>query len=109
MRGWEPAEVTHYIYEGDRVVRSVTVREPEFSSDDLRLLLASGLVEADVGSHGVSMTEATAKENQFAFTAEPVIDFAAKAIGDASDTRRKQFPDEPHHGVTWRVKKKSKT
>lgn len=34
LAGWEPAETTSYEYEGGRLVRSVTVREPEWSDED---------------------------------------------------------------------------
>jgi hypothetical protein len=55
------------------------------------------------------MSEATARENQFVYAAEPVTDFAAKAIGDKSASMRKQHPDDPMHGVQYRVRKVDKT
>lgn len=40
MEGREPAEVTEHEYEGGRLVRSVTVREPEWTEQDLLEVLA---------------------------------------------------------------------
>lgn len=63
--------------------------------------------ELEMGSHGIPMPEALDKENQFAFVAEPVIDFAARAIAMAADHRRKTFKDDPNvmAGVSFRVRK----
>ncbi|MEU4399784.1 hypothetical protein [Micromonospora orduensis] len=40
LDGWEPAETTTYEYDGGRLVRSVTVREPEWSDQDRAWLAA---------------------------------------------------------------------
>ena len=40
LDGWEPAETTVHEYDGGRLVRSVTSREPEWSEQDRAWLLA---------------------------------------------------------------------
>lgn len=104
MHGWEPAEVTTYEYEGDRLVRSVTVREPEYDADELALLLASRRRQGEIGSHGIPMSEAMDPANQFRFDAQsrPVIDWAAKAIADKQDAYYAGRPKgESRNGHRW--------
>jgi len=87
LSGWEPAEVTTYEYDGDRLVRSVTVREGEFTPDEVALLLASRRVAADMGSHGVPMSEATdpAHRGKFIVNEAPRVDYARLAIAKKRD------------------------
>ena len=40
MEGREPAEVTEYEYDGDRLVRAVTTREPQWTELDTAEMLA---------------------------------------------------------------------
>lgn len=98
------------MYEGGKLVRrTVTRREPEFTRNEVDKLIASAELEADMNAYGIPYSEATARENEHAFAAEPIptIDFSAKAIGDAQDAYYKQWPDVSRNGHLWRVRKKS--
>ena len=92
--GWEPAEVTLFEYDGDVLVRSVTVREAEFTDDEVSLLLASRRVAASIGPHGVSMSEATDPSNRgkFIVNESPRVDYARLAIDKA---REKHYTENP--------------
>lgn len=106
MNGWEPREVTDHVYQGGRLVRTVTRREPEFSHADKVALLALDAYEADLGPHGLPLSETTDPANQRAYVAEnPVMDWAARAISDAQRKYYKQFPDESGDGHLWGVKR----
>jgi hypothetical protein len=60
LGGWEPATITEYEYDDDgRLVRSITTREPEFSDEDVALLLAHMADVRDTGRYGESLAEAT--------------------------------------------------
>lgn len=109
LSGWEPRTVTEYVYEGDRLIRSVTTREPEFTQRDTNYFLAFEALEAELGSHGFPMSEATAKTNEHAFVAAemPTIDFAAQSIGAAQDAYYRSWPNAPRHGHLWSTRKKS--
>ena len=100
MTWWKP-------WTWNRIESLETVREPEFSPRDRDLALAQQKADAEMGPHGIPMPEAFDKANQFAFVAEPVVDFAARAIAVAADARRKQHKDDPNamHGVSFRVRK----
>jgi hypothetical protein len=94
----------------NRVESLETIREPEYSARDRDLALAQGMNDAEMGPHGIPMSEALDKANQFAFVAEPVVDFAARAIDVAADSRRKTFKDDPNvmAGVSFHVRKVKK-
>ena len=95
MSGWEPAEVTTFEYDGDQLVRSVTVREPEWAPDDVALLLASRRLEADMGSHGVPMSKATdpAIQGKVVVNEVPRVDFVRLAIDKQRESHYTQYPD----------------
>ena len=113
LLGREPREVTEYAYDGDRLIGSVTTREPEFSRDHLDLLLAHERLEADRGSHGQPMSEATdpsgdpAKKGGWRYEANrlPRVDFAAKALADQQDAFYKKWPKASRNGHLWYVKR----
>lgn len=65
------------------------------------------MADAEMGPHGIPMPEALDRANQFAFVAEPVIDFAARAVAIAAEHRRTTFKDDPNvmAGVSFRVRK----
>jgi hypothetical protein len=108
LSGWEPAEVTTFEYDGDLLVRSVTVREPEWASDDVALLLALRRLEADMGPHGVPMSEATdlANRGKFIVNEVPKVDYARLAIDKAREHHYTEFPkakdDQSAH--IWYIK-----
>lgn len=114
LRGWEPATVTTFIYEGDRLVRAVTVAEPEFSDDDLALLRGH-LVDERVprGDHGFPLSEAMSPDadpsrldGKYRFVAGlPSTDFAAQALAQAQDEYRKTYPDADLSALRWGVKR----
>jgi hypothetical protein len=85
--GWEPATVTLHEYDGDKLVRSVTVQEPEWSPDDVALVIASRRDErVKRGPHGYPLEMAMDPENQFAFEpGKPRRDWAMKALQDAQE------------------------
>lgn len=88
--GWEPRESTEYVYEGDRLIRSVTTREPEWNEEQIDLLLAAAAFKADVGPHGQLMSEATSDDanpnnydSPLRFVGKgPFVDWAEKAKAD---------------------------
>lgn len=60
MDGWEPATITEYEYDSDgRLARSITTQEPEFSDEDVALLLAHMANAHDIGRYGEALSEAT--------------------------------------------------
>jgi len=105
--GWEPGEVTTFEYdEQGRMVRSVTVREAEFSAWDRALLFES--IEAERqprGSHGWPISAATDPANMGRFkVSEPTTDFAAKALHDAQKAWRDQHGEQAGmDNLLWKV------
>lgn len=94
------------MYEGDRLIGSVTYREPEFSTKDVDRLLASELLDGDVGPHGIQMADATNPANEYAFDVPdvPSIDFAARALNVKKDQYYKKWPDADERSHRWRVR-----
>ena len=112
LHGWEPATVTTYEYEGDKLVRSVTVREPEFTPPDLVILRGWMREElAPRGAHGHLLSEAMSPDadpgswdaTRRYRVPPPSRDFAAKAISDAQEAYKKRFPDADLSSLRWRV------
>ena len=96
-------------YERDalgRVVREVSVREPEFSAEDVAVLLASRAADdAHRGSHGWLMSEATdpASEGKW-FVPDPVLDFAQVKLDKVREQYRKEFGDTVNmDALVWHV------
>jgi hypothetical protein len=109
LSGWEPAEVTSYEYDGDRLVRTVTVQEPEFSTLDVAVLLeARRRARVRRGPHGYTIAEATDPENQFAFVAKPRQDWAMRALELAQKAYKAENPGATDAGsLVWDVQKRS--
>ena len=110
LLGREPAEVTSFEYDDDgRMVRAVTVREPEYTFLDRAWLLDSWK-QANVprGSHGWLMSEATDPANQGKFfVGPPTLDFAALAEIKAREDAEKVYKDKiPMGALKFRVEKK---
>lgn len=103
--GWEPAEVTTFEYDGDRLVRSVTVREPEFNSRERSLILAHLAHKADEGPYGIPLSHATDPERRFEASKLPVENFAVKAATIAQKAYFERYKDaDPHNpSLMWRV------
>lgn len=101
--------MTSYEYDDEgRVVRTVTVREPEFSAYDRALFLDHWQREKEPrGSHGWTIAEATDPENQFKFhVPAPTKDFAAEALHKEQESYKKRFPTADMGSILWRVEKK---
>lgn len=94
--GWEPAEVTTFEYDGSgRLVRAVTVREPEYSDLDRRWLAKSFEDEKTPrGSHGVPISEATDPQYRGKWVVPaPVIDFVEVERVAAAEKAKKTYGD----------------
>jgi hypothetical protein len=92
------------------LIRTVTVREPEYDDAELALLVASRRRQAEMGPHGIPMSEAMDPANQFAFKGQevPRIDYADKALKDAQDRYYKAHKDVNRNGHRWgRVTRRS--
>lgn len=94
------------------MTRSVAVSEPEWSRNDVAVLVASRLLERQVGPHGFPMSVAMDPANQFAFKGSdgPRVDWAEKAKRDAQDKYYKlhDTKDAPvsRNGHIWSVERK---
>jgi hypothetical protein len=90
------------------VVRSVTIREPEFSTLDVAVLLeARRRSRVKRGPHGYSIRDATDPDNQFAFKASnPTRDWAMRALTQAQKAWYAANPqDEGDPSLVWNVEK----
>lgn len=107
LDGWEPAEVTDYEYDGDRLVRAVTRRESEFDDRQVAILLAAVELGKDVGPHGIPITEATDPQNSLQLKRKdpsrprghyravgPVTDYAEEALQMAKADHYRDKPDD---------------
>lgn len=77
-------------------------------------MLALQAIEADLGPHGIPMSEATDPRNEYEFETNPapLIDFAARSIGQTSrayydkyDANKQKPMDRSGH--IWRTRKKT--
>lgn len=93
---------------------SVSRAEPEFTPEQVDLLLASDLLEADTGPHGFLLSESTspdadpANDNaKFRFVGKraPMVDYAEKARLDAADAFKAKYKDANLNGLIFRVEK----
>lgn len=95
--------MTTFEYDADgRMVRAVTVREPEFDDAERALLIASR--RRVIGDHGIALEDAMNPENQFAFVAPsaPKVDWADKALRDRMDAYYASRPKgESRNGHRW--------
>ena len=114
LLGREPAEVTTHHYEDGVLVRSVTVREAEFTAADLALLRGHLRDSREPrGTHGVLLSEAMSRDGDPAnrkakfrwVAALPRTDFVQKAIDDAVDGYRQSYPDADMGSLRWSVEK----
>lgn len=101
--------VTHYEYDGDRLVRSVSVSEPVWSPEDVALLVASKQYERSLDENGVPISESTDPVNQFRFKGpeKPLTNWATKTRDDLRDAYYKKYDtkDAPvnRNGHLWTV------
>lgn len=108
--GWEPGESTTFEYDDEgRLIRAITVREPEFSHLDRTWMIESRRRDSEPrGRHGWSMSEATDPANRSKFyVPPPAVDFAAKAEVEARESAQKVYKDKfPMDALVFRVEKK---
>lgn len=99
--GWEPRRTTrHFDAKGNLTGWSVTETEPEWDADERAYMVASTLLEEDMGPHGVPMSLATDKAIQGRVSTELVIDYVAR---DVEMTRKKFEKDYDHQDKSgWR-------
>lgn len=99
--------MTTFEYDGDRLVRSVTVREPEFTAAERARLLAARRHKASLNRLGIPWDEATDPANQFAFEGTgPVTDWSEKAFEDHKARYYKEWPDANRNGHTFNVRRR---
>jgi len=99
--------VTRYEYDdAGRLVRSVSIPEPEWTREDVAMLVVSRHAERSIGPHGLPMSEATDPANQWAFETGRVMDWAEKKRLDDIEAYKKENPDQNMHGLTFNVRKK---
>ena len=100
--------MTTYEYDGDRLVRSVTVREPEWDSVERALVVAAKRKRAEMGSHGVPMHEATdpANAGTWVINEFPRVDYVKLAMNERRDRYYAQYPDskKEQSAHIWYVK-----
>lgn len=105
------------MYEGDRLVKTVTVREPEYRPEDLSVLLSWLRDDLEPrGSHGHLLADAMSpdadpgkRDAKYRFVAgPPVVDFAAKALADRQAAYLKQFPDADMSYLRWSVERRER-
>ena len=86
----------------------MTVREPEWTPDVVALHLASRRLEADMGSHGIPMSEATdpAYAGKWLINDRPRVDLVKLAIGRQQETYYKAYPSakDDRQAHIWYVK-----
>ena len=104
LNGWEPAEVTTLEWDGDRLMRMVTVRESEFTATEKALLLTSRRDALDPrGAHGLLLSETTDPAHQYDWDVDlPTTDFAQAKLSKAQDAYSKQWPDADRSSMLWR-------
>lgn len=89
------------------MVRSVTVREPEFNARERALMVAAKRYKAGLNRFGIPWEEATDPDNQFAFEgAGPVTDWSEKAFEDYKKRYYDQWPDANRNGHTFNVRRR---
>lgn len=97
---------------GNVLRRTVTVREPEFSPEDVAVMLESRRLDSRPrGPHGLLLSVATdpgmnplSIDARGRFVAEPVADYAQSAIDQAKAERRKKVKDEDDWALMWSVR-----
>ena len=108
--------ITRYEYDGDRLVGSVTEREPEWSRADVEALDALRQVREAVGPHGYPMDEAMSPDGDPSswdalyewVPLPPAVDHAQAAQNRFIEAYRKQHPDADMSAMRWRLEKRMK-
>jgi len=108
LNGWEPREFTEYVYEGDRLVSTVTTKEPEFTPTERAKLLAYVAYRNGIGQYGENIEDAMSpeadpknKRAKYRYVATVAMNAAAEAIDRAKAEYEKARPDDPQYGYRW--------
>ncbi|MFC3504802.1 hypothetical protein ACFOOK_28075 [Micromonospora krabiensis] len=107
LDGWEPAETTVYEYDAGRLVRSVTVREPEWSEQDRAWMAAlvgyrASLCPCGCG-HPAEQTQAHESDGRTFVVPPPVRCRARTALVQA----QAQYEDTPQpEALLWSVERR---
>ena len=101
--------MTSYEYDGaGLLVRSVTVREPEWDAVERALVVAAKRRRSDMGSHGVPMSEATDRDHagKWLVNEFPRVDYVRLAMNEQRDRYYAQYPDakKEQSAHIWYVK-----
>ena len=105
--------VTEYIYEGRKLVRTISRSEPEWDESDLLAVVAELERRRMLGDHGQPLDEAMSSDaDPSSFNAKyryvvppPTRDYAKQALNEAQDAMRKRFPDADLSSLRWRVER----
>lgn len=98
--------------DGNLLRVTVSRAEPEFTSEQVDLLLASELLEADIGPHGFLLSEATSPDadpanpnatRRYVGRSKPTVDRVEKARLDAADAFKAKYKDANLNGLIFRV------
>ena len=105
--GWEPVEETAFEYDSEgRLVRTVTLRESEFTPEQVDLLLAAHLIDIEPRDElGIPISQALDPANEFKWMPPkaPTIDWALKSRDDSRDSYYEKYPDMSRNGHLWRA------
>ena len=111
LLGKPRAEVhEHFDSDGHLTGSTVVHTGPEFTRDDVALLLASRRRSeslSNIGPHGIPMSEAMDPENDGAFDAVLRIDYAAKALELAQEKHKAEYPHENRKGLRWALRRRA--
>lgn len=101
--GWEPRETTRHHYRKGRLVRSVTVREPEFDDDDRAWFLALAYWRDTRCPHcGNDIRDCTAPEEQMVVDVPPPR--RCRVTDEISLARATTYKDTPRpHALLFRA------
>lgn len=113
LSGWEPTVTSEeYDAAGNLLRITVSRAEPEFTTEQVDLLLASELLEADTGPHGFLLSEATSPDadpanpkakRRYVGRSKPTVDRAEKARLDAADAYKAKHKDANLNGLIFKV------
>lgn len=101
--GWEATETVSHVYDGDRLIRSTVEREPEWSPYERALMLAYQALEERKGPNGYPLSDEL--DPDVKFVAEAVTNNATAATDRLREQFRKDYPDDPMHGVFFVARK----
>jgi len=104
LHGWEPTVRTDYVYDDDgKLLTAIERRDPEFTPNELAVLLVSRLEDRMRGPHGIPMDVATDPDNKGRFVAEATIDFAQASLDALQEEFRQKYPHQKMHGFRFTV------